>query len=326
MYRSLLCCALVLLLTTSCQRVNTYDDAGLPEVVDFNFHVKPILSDRCFACHGPDANKREANLRLDQPESAIETRLESGNWAIVPGKLRKSQVFHRITSDDPEVQMPPPESNLSLTDQEIAILAKWIDQGAEYTAHWSLLPVEAKQPPAVKEANWAKNPIDHFVLAALDEKGWTPNPVADKETLLRRVTLDLTGLPPTLEEIDTFMADSSDEAYARLVDRLLDTDAYAERMALDWMDVARYADSHGYSQDGYRYMWPWRDWVIAAFRENMPFDRFVTWQLAGDLLPDATQEQRLATAFLRNQRINSEGGIVPAEYLVEVCRRTRVND
>lgn len=317
MYRSLLCSALFLALSAGCALEITYQEDDLPEIVDFNFHVKPILSDRCFACHGPDANKREADLRLDQPESAIEAYLDSGKRAIVPGSLRRSQVMHRITSDDPDVQMPPPESNLGLTEREIAILAKWIDQGAEYKKHWSLLPIEPQTPPAVSDPDWPKNPIDHFVLATLDEKGWTPNAKADKETLLRRVTLDLTGLPPTIEEIDAFLADNSEQAYERVVDRLLETDAYAERMALDWMDVARYADSHGYSQDGYRHMWPWRDWVIKAFNENMPFDQFVTWQLAGDLLPSATEEQRLATAFLRNQRINSEGGIVPAEYLVE---------
>ena len=306
-----------LLLIAGCRPSYPVDDPTLPEVVDFNFHVKPILSDRCFACHGPDANKREADLRLDQPESAVRTRLESGKFALVPGSIHKSQVFHRITSQDPDEQMPPPESNLSLTQREIALLAKWIEQGAEYKDHWSLIPVSPQQPPTVNNEDWMRNPIDQFILASLEEKGWTPNGEADKETLLRRITLDLTGLPPTIEEIDAFLDDKSENAYEEVVDRLLQSDAYAEQMALEWMDIARYADSHGYSQDGYRYMWPWRDWVIQAFKDNLPFDQFVTWQLAGDLLPSPSQDQRLATAFLRNQRINSEGGIVPAEYLVE---------
>ena len=300
-----------------CQPSYNDSEGSLPEVVDFNFHVKPILADRCFACHGPDASTREADLRLDEPESAIEERLESGNFAIVPGNLRKSQVFRRIISDDPEKQMPPAGSNLTLSENEVALLARWIEQGAEYKPHWSLLALNEPEHLDVDDDAWIQNPIDRFVLSTLKQKGWVPSPQADKEILIRRVTLDLTGLPPTLSEIDAFLADSNEDAYEKLVDRLLNTDAYAERMAMEWLDVARYADSHGYSQDGYRYMWPWRDWVIEAFSENMPFDKFVTWQLAGDLLPDATQEQRLATAFLRNQRINSEGGIVPAEYLVE---------
>lgn len=288
----------------------------LPEVVDFNFHVKPILSDRCFQCHGPDANKREANLRLDDPSSAIKERLESGGRAIVPGNARKSELYRRIISEDPEHRMPPQESNLTLNSREIALLTRWIEDGAEYKPHWSFLPVQEPSIPAQQD-QWGHNPIDQFVYQKLREQGLQPEPEADKETLLRRVTLDLTGLPPTIEEIDAFLSDSNPDAYAHVVDRLMRTDAYAERMALEWMDVARYADSHGYSLDGYRFMWPWRDWVIDAFKRNMPYDQFVTWQLAGDLLPDATREQRLATAFLRNQKLNAEGGIVPEEYLVE---------
>ena len=292
-------------------------ERDLPNTVDFNFHVKPILSDRCFQCHGPDANTREADLRLDDASAAFNTPLESGGYAIVPGKPHKSELLRRITSADPTFQMPPVESNLSLSATEIAILEKWIEQGAEYKPHWSFLSVQEVEPPAVQNKGWVHNPIDQFVLSRMEDQALRPEREADKEVLLRRVTLDLTGLPPTIEEIDAFLADDSPEAYEKAVDRLMATDAYAERMAMEWMDVARYADSHGYSLDGYRYMWPWRDWVIDAFRHNMPFDEFVTWQLAGDLLPGASRDQRLATAFLRNQRLNAEGGIVPEEYLVE---------
>ena len=306
-----------LLLAFGCAPQYNADLASVPEAVDFNFHVKPILSDRCFKCHGPDAATREAGLRLDLPENAIDTRLESGGYAIVPGSLRRSKLFHRITTSDPEERMPPAESNLMLDDHEVAILARWIEQGAEYKPHWALLPVEAPAPPVVKNESWIRNPIDRFVLEQLESRGLSPESEADRETLLRRVTLDLTGLPPTIEDIDAFMADENPQAYEKVVDRLLQTDAHAERLALEWLDVARYADSHGYSLDGYRSMWPWRDWVIDAFQRNLSYSDFLTWQLAGDLLPEATQEQRLATAFLRNQRLNSEGGIVPAEYMME---------
>jgi len=307
----------VTLLGVGCQAPEVQHRNDLPEVVDFNFHVKPILSDRCFQCHGPDANKREANLRLDEPTSAIKERLESGGRAIVPGNARKSELYRRIISEDPEHRMPPEESNLTLSTREIALLTRWIEDGADYTPHWSFLPVQEPAVPAAKESEWGHNPIDQFVYQKLREQGLQPEPEADKETLLRRVSLDLTGLPPTIDEIDTFLSDDRPDAYEHAVDRLMHTDAYAERMALEWMDIARYADSHGYSLDGYRYMWPWRDWVIQAFKTNMPYDQFVTWQLAGDLLPNASREQRLATAFLRNQRLNAEGGIVPEEYLVE---------
>ena len=265
----------------------------------------------------PDANTREAGLRLDVVAGATEYVLESGGYAIVPGNVHKSKLMQRITSVDSEERMPPLDSKLTLSEREIALLARWIEQGAAYKPHWAFLPVQDPILPVVEDERWVRNPIDRFVLSTLEEKGIHPEPEANKETLLRRVTLDLTGLPPTLEEIDAFLADDRPSAYREVVDRLLQSDAYAERMALEWMDVARYADSHGYSLDGYRYMWPWRDWVIDAFKQNMPYDEFITWQLAGDLLPGATQEQRLATAFLRNQRLNAEGGIVPEEYLVE---------
>lgn len=289
---------------------------SLPGQVDFNYHVKPILSDKCFACHGPDDNKRQAGLRLDSAEGAY-AALESGATAIVPGKVRKSALYHRILSRDPETQMPPPEANLALTEYEKAVLVRWIDQGAVYKLHWSYLPPQQREPPRVEHEDVLKNPIDNFVLAKLEKRGLTFSPEADKTTLIRRLSFDLTGLPPTPEAVAAFLADDSANAYEHLVDRLLASPHYGERMAVDWLDIARYADSHGYHADGYRRMWPWRDWVIQAFNKNLPFDQFITWQLAGDLLPGAMQEQVLATAFHRNNPINSESGIVPEEYRVE---------
>ena len=288
----------------------------IPEVVDFNYHVKPILSDKCFACHGPDEEKVEGGLRLDVEERAL-ARLESGDYAIVPGKRSKSQLVHRITSMDPELQMPPPESNLFLSEQEKAVLMRWIEQGAEYKKHWSFIPPQLPPLPEVSDKGWARNPIDQFVQAGLEKEGLRPTEEADKTTLIRRLSFDLTGLPPTLEEIDRFLSDDSEDAYEQVVDRLLASEHFGERIAMDWLDVARYADSHGFHADGYRMMWPWRDWVIQAFNKNLPYDEFIVWQLAGDLIPDATLEQRLATGFNRNHPINGESGIVPEEYRLE---------
>lgn len=318
---SMLCGVILLLHGIGCaSRVDFPAEisAQLPKVIDFNYHVKPILSDRCFACHGPDEQKVEADLRLDQAESAFKPLGENQDrFALVPGKPFQSELFNRISSHDPEYQMPPPESNLDLSMFEIAILTRWIEQGAEYKAHWSFLPPQKIEPPAVANEEWIRNDIDRFVLAKLDQMQVKPSPEADKVRLLRRVHFDLTGLPPNLEEIEVFLSDESDQAYEKVVDELLTSPHYGERMAMDWLDVARYADSHGYHADGIRTMWPWRDWVIEAFNENMPFDQFTIWQLAGDLLPDATQEQILATAFHRNNPTNSESGIVPEEYRLE---------
>ena len=296
----------------------------LPEKIDFNLHIKPILSDRCFPCHGPDINARKVDFRLDTEEGAFARLTESvRNYALVPGNLSRSEVFHRLVSDDPGYRMPPPESNLSIAPEEIATILKWIEQGAEYKPHWSLIPPEKPPLPDVEDAGWSRNGVDRFVLARLEREGLKPAEEAAKETLIRRVTFDLTGLPPTIEEIDAFLADNSADAYSTLVDRLLASEAYGERMATEWLDVARYADSHGYQDDGMRNMWPWRDWVIEAFNKNLPFDEFVTWQLAGDLLPDATHEQRLATGFNRNHLQSQEGGIIPEEFRVDyVADRT----
>jgi cytochrome c553 len=290
--------------------------ADLPAKIDYNQHVKPILSDRCYACHGPDKNKQKADLRLDLP-IAYEKEAESGRKALVPGNLAKSEVFHRIISSDPDYVMPTPDSHLTLTAEEKAILIRWIEDGAEYKPHWSLVAPEKPVAPEVKAKSWVKNPVDHFVLTKLEEKGLKPNPEAGKEALLRRVSLDLTGIAPTIQEVDAFLADKSPDAYEKVVDRLLKSPHYGERMAVDWLDLARYADTHGYQDDGLRNSYPWRDWVISAFNRNLPYDKFITWQLAGDLLPQAGKEQILATSFLRNHPQSQEGGIVDEEYRVE---------
>ena len=298
-------------------------DPSVPDLVDFNFHVKPILSDRCFACHGPDENSLQAGLRLHLESGAKEAALESGGHAIVPGSLRRSQLYHRITAKNPDERMPPQESNLTLTAEEISILGKWIEQGATWEPHWAFISPEAPPPPEIVQTDWPYNEIDHFVLARLEKEGLSPSPEASKETLIRRVTFDLTGLPPTLDEIDAFLEDSSATAYENLVSRLLSSESYGEHMAAEWMDIARYADTHGYQNDRERRMWPWRDWVIEAFNDNMAFDEFGTWQLAGDLMPDATREQQLATAFNRNHRQTNEGGSIEEEFRTEyVADRT----
>ncbi|MEZ5043631.1 MAG: DUF1553 domain-containing protein [Saprospiraceae bacterium] len=288
----------------------------LPQKVDFNFHIRPILADRCFSCHGPDVAARKGDLRLDDA-SMVYSLGKNGRKPIEPGKLRKSEVWHRIHNTDPERMMPPPDSKLSLSAYEKALISKWIKQGGTYKKHWAFLPVEKPEWPTVKTPEATTNPIDLFVLAKLEQQQLSFSPVADKERLLRRLSLDLTGLPPSLEEIDDFLSDTSSSAYEKVVDRLLATTAYAERMAQDWMDLARYADSQGLHSDGWRSMYPWRDWVISAFKENMPYDRFLTWQLAGDLLPNPSRAQIVATGFNRNHKTSAEGGIVDEEYRME---------
>jgi hypothetical protein len=289
----------------------------IPDQISYNFHIRPILSDNCFACHGPDANKREAGLRLDIGEEAYKALSETpGAHGLVPGKPRESEAYRRMTSTDPSVHMPPPDSNLKLTDREIRLIEKWIRQGAVYEPHWAFVAPEKPELPALSNADWPLNEVDYFILAAQEESGMKPNPRAEKEALLKRLSLDLTGLPPSLEQMDAFLADDSPEAYVKLVDQLLSSPAYGEKMAVYWMDIARFADSHGFQDDSYRSQWPWRDWVIHAFNQNMPYDQFITWQIAGDLIPDASKEQLLATGFNRNHKITEEGGIVDEEYRV----------
>ncbi len=300
--------------------------AQLDETVDFNFHVKPILSDKCFQCHGPDKAQQQAGLRLDLAQSAYSELPESpGKFAIKPGSLNKSELFHRITSGDPHYLMPLPESNLQLTAHEKAILIKWIEQKALYKPHWAFIKPEKVDIPNVGNEEWVNNPIDKFILRQLEYKELQPATETSKGLLLRRLSLDLTGLPPTPEEIREFLNDDSEGAYEKQVDRLLGSPHYGEKMAMDWMDLARYADTHGYQVDQYRNMSPWRDWVIKAFNENQPYDQFITWQLAGDLLPNATKEQILATGFNRLHPQNLEGGIVDEEFRVAyVADRTDV--
>lgn len=300
--------------------------AELPDKVDFNFHIKPILSDRCFKCHGPDANQRKAGLRLDlQKDAFAKTKSEQSreNYILDPGNLASSEFFQRIISKEEGYQMPDPASNLSLSSYEIALIARWIEQGAEYKDHWAFVPPEKSELPPIKKNDWPLEDWDHFILAEMEAKGLAPSGQASKETLLRRISMDITGLPPTSQAIDNFLSDSSPDAYSQAVDRLLSSPHYGERMATAWLDVARYADTHGYQDDGKRNTWPWRDWVIRAFNDNMPYDQFLTWQLAGDLLPEPTRDQLLATCFNRNHPQNQEGGVVDEEYRVEyVADRT----
>jgi hypothetical protein len=275
--------------------------------ISFNRQILPILSDKCFHCHGPDSSHREADLRLDLREEAIKD-------AIVPGKSADSEALVRILSKDPDEVMPPPKSHLTLTQQEKALLRQWIDEGAEYQPHWSFIaPSPVVAVPAVSDTTWPRNNIDRFVLARLDAEKMKPSSEATRERWLRRVTFDLTGLPPTQPEIDAFLADTSPDAYVKVADRLLASPRFGERMAVPWLDIARYADSFGYQADIEMQTWPWRDWVIKVMNENLPWDQFITQQLAGDLLPDATQDQKLATAFNRLHRKTNEGGSIPEE-------------
>ena len=320
----LLCCSVWL--ATCNTSVDELALQGVPDHPSFTYDVKPILSDRCFACHGPDPTKQKAGLALHTPELALQALKDKpGQFAIVPGDAEASEMYQRIISTRPDVVMPPPESHLTLTAAEKETLRRWIDQGATYEPHWAFTAPTEVDIPEVEETEWVGNPIDNFVLATLQKQNLDHSPAADRATLLRRVTFDLTGLPPTPAEIEAFQNDASPNAYETVVDRLLASPHYGERMATDWLDLSRYADSHGYQDDRPRTMWPWRDWVIQAFNDNLNYRDFVTWQLAGDLLPEATYEQRLATGFNRNHPITQEGGIIEEEYLAEYASdRTHV--
>ena len=309
----------LIFLIESCSNndTNQIATAKLPDSVSYNFDIRPIFSDKCFACHGPDANKREAGLRLDIAESAFEALKEHpGAHALVAGDPALSQAYVRITTADSTQLMPPVESNLKLNSREIQLIEKWIKQGARYEKHWAFVAPKKSVLPKVENEKWARNEIDYFILAQQEQRGLTPGEEADKERLLKRLSLDLTGLPPTIAMMDAFLADNSVDAYEKMVDKLMDTPQYGEKMSLHWLDLARYADSHGYQDDGYRTQWPWRDWVIHAFNKNMHYDEFVTWQLAGDLLPDSSKEKLLATGFNRNHKITEEGGVIPEEYRI----------
>lgn len=282
-------------------------------VINYDRQIRPILSNNCYKCHGPDAEERESDLRLDIREAALKPA-QSGKRAIVPGKPEASRLVERIFSTDAAEVMPPPDSNKKLTEAEKNLLRQWIAQGADYQEHWSFVVPRQAKIPEVKNSKWPKNDIDRFVLARLEAAGLAPSPEADKTTLIRRATLDLTGLPPMPAEVDAFLADKSDDAYEKMVDRLFTSPHHGERLALDWLDAARYADTHGYHIDSGRDMTRWRDWVINSFNRNKPFDQFTIEQLAGDLIPEATLEQKVASGFNRNHMINFEGGAVPDEY------------
>ncbi len=309
----------LLLLTEVFHACKNTDASGMPDAVSYNYDIRPILSDKCFNCHGPDARKREAGLRLDIAADAYKALQEHPDkHALVPGKPDQSELFIRISTTDTSLQMPLASSLLPrLTEHEIALIRKWISQGAKYEKHWAFV-APVKQPlPKVSDTKWPVNEIDYFILKKMEDKGIKPNEAADKERLMKRVCMDLTGILPTPEETQHFVNDADPKAYEKLVDRLIAQPQYGEKMAISWMDIARYADSHGYQDDNYRSQWPWRDWVIHALNTNMRYDNFVTWQLAGDLMPNATREQILATGFNRNHKITEEGGVIDEEYRVQ---------
>ncbi len=287
----------------------------VPSAVSYTRDVRPILSNRCFKCHGPDESAREAGLRLDTFEGATGA-LRHGGRAIVPGEPGAGELVRRVTSGDAEERMPPPEAGAPLTAREVETLRRWIAEGGRYEPHWSFVAPRRPEPPRVSDERWVRNEIDRFVLARLDREGIRPSAEADRATLIRRVSLDLTGLPPTPAEVEAFVGDARPGAWERVVDRLLASPAYGERMAAAWLDQARYADTKGYEADRRRTMWPWRDWVIRAFNADVPYDRFIAEQLAGDLLPDAGAEGLVATAFHRNTMTNDEGGTDDEEFRV----------
>ena len=281
--------------------------AGDDGVVDFNREVRPILAENCFYCHGQDGNKRQGELRLDQRQAALDRR------AIVPADVAGSVMLQRVHSTDADLQMPPPNSGRTLTEQQKQTLQRWIEQGAKYSEHWAFTVPQSPAVPAVRNTAWVRNPIDSFVLSRLESEGLQPAPEADRAVLIRRLSIDLTGLPPTPQEVDAFVASTDPMAWEQLVDRLLSSPHYGERMALPWLDAARYADSNGFQQDGDTWQWIWRDWLVSALNQDLPFDQLTIWQLAGDLLPDPTTEQKIASGFNRNHLLNGEGGAIPEE-------------
>ncbi len=287
-------------------------------LISYNRDIRPILSDKCFSCHGPDVSKIKAGLRLDLPASAFaELEKNKGHFAIVPGNPEKSELIKRISSNDPAIMMPMPESHLArLTTDEIKLFTKWIEQGAKYEKHWAFVAPVKEALPEVDNSKWVKNEIDPFILEKMEAKGFEPNETASREALIKRAYADITGLAPTYEELNQWRNNSSDNWYAQLLDKLLLKPAYGEKMALLWMDLARYADSYGFQDDNIRSQWPWRDWVINAFNTNMHYDQFLTQQIAGDLLPTASKSSILATAFFRNHKYTEEGGVIEEEYRV----------
>ena len=286
--------------------------ASAQKPIDFNREIRPILSDNCFSCHGPDDQQRKAKLRFDTKEGAF-----AKTGVIIAGDANNSRLMKRITSTNPDTVMPPPESGHKLTPLQIDSFKRWIEEGAKWNEHWAFTAPKKNDPPTVQNSAWVRNPIDNFILARLEKENLKPSPEADKTTLIRRLSYDLTGLPPTTEEVDNFLSDNSPNAYEKVVDRLLASPRYGERFAMYWMDIARYADTHGFHIDSQREMYPWRDWVIKSFNENKPYNQFIVEQLAGDLLPNATLDQKIGSGFNRNHMINFEGGAIPEEYQTE---------
>jgi len=290
---------------------------GLGSAISFNDQIRPILADRCFACHGPDSAARKAGLRLDREEFAKAVLAKSGNVPIVDGHVGKSEIFKRITSDDPDEVMPPPDAKSELTAKEIRLIKDWITEGAKWERHWAFMSPQKRPFPGVNDKAWVINEIDYFILSKLEILGLNPSAPTGKEQLLRRASFDLTGLPPSIADLDNFIKDDSDKAFENAVVRLLDSPGFGERMALEWLDVARYGDTDGLFEDHPRSIYPWRDWVISAFNANLPYNDFITWQVSGDLIPDATDEQKLATGFLRNNPTSNEGGIIDEDYRIK---------
>ncbi len=298
-------CSVLVLLALSAASAFAAPNPG----VNFDRQIRPILSDNCFTCHGPDEKHRMASLHFDTKDGAF-----SKTGVITPGNSAASRMYQRISNTNEAMRMPPAYSGHKLTDTQIDLIKRWIDEGAKWETHWAFVPPKRPDLPEVHDKTWVRTPVDNFVLAKFESQNLKPAPQADKTTLLRRVTFDLTGLPPSAAELKAFADDRSPEAYTKVVDRLLASPHYGERMTMQWLDFARYADTHGYHIDSAREMWPWRDWVINAFNRNMPYDQFTVEQIAGDLLPNATESQRIATGFNRNHMINFEGGAIPAEY------------
>ena len=310
---------LLLCLAVSTGSCNRSAPGALPTdpntLVSYNFDIRPILSDKCFVCHGPDANKREADLRLDLAEGAYAAlKDDASRYALVPGRPEESEVYHRISSEDPNTVMPPPESNLSLTGHEIELIKRWISQGAPYEPHWAFSKIEK---PSVPQNAHGTNEIDRFIFEALEERNLAPNPEAQPYELLKRASIDLTGLPPSEALMARYAGFKAPNTYEKLLDELLAAPSYGEKLGVLWLDISRYSDSYGYQDDEVRTQWPYRDWVIHAFNENIPYDIFLQWQLAGDLLPNPTKEQVLATAFNRNHKYTEEGGVIDEEYRIE---------
>ena len=301
----------------SVQNFEAQNISNIPNNVDFNFDVNPIISDKCFACHGPDEKQRKANLRLDTKEGLYQMTEDLNKKIIDLENLDKSEIINRIFHKNESIIMPPPESNLSLSEYEKQVLKKWILQGAKWKKHWSFNKPIKPNLPKIKNSDWTENEIDFFIAKNIEKNNLEFSKTESKEILIRRLFFDIIGLPPSIKKIDEFINDNSNNAYEKIVDDLLSSKNYGERMASIWMDIARYGDSHGYQDDTERTMWPWRDWVIHAYNSNISYDKFITWQIAGDLIPNATKEQIIATGFNRNHKITQEGGVIPEEYRVE---------